>query len=82
MAGKINIEDRRVPIDSLYAICGQVEEAVYHALWERPLATNVWAMVKGKLQKCAAILQNFHLLARQMKGKLTGNKMEIWVIVA
>uniref|UniRef100_A0A7N2R2L2 Protein kinase domain-containing protein n=1 Tax=Quercus lobata TaxID=97700 RepID=A0A7N2R2L2_QUELO len=65
--------------------CGpplSVEEAVYHALWECPLATNVWAMVKGKLQKCAAILQNFHLLARQMKGKLTGKKMEIWVIVA
>uniref|UniRef100_A0A7N2MP47 Uncharacterized protein n=1 Tax=Quercus lobata TaxID=97700 RepID=A0A7N2MP47_QUELO len=52
------------------------EESVCHALWECPLATNVWALVKGKLQKSSAVVQDFHSLARQMEDKLTGKEMD------
>ena len=44
-----NIAWRRLPIDPSCAICGQAEESVCHALWECSLATNIWAMVKGKM---------------------------------
>ena len=40
------------------------------------------ALVKGKLQKSSAVVQDFHFLARQMEDKLTGNEMEVWAMVA
>lgn len=79
---RANIVKRRLPIDPSCAICGQAEESVCHALWECPLATNVWALVKGKLQKSSAVVQDFHSLARQMEDKLTGKEMEVWAMVA
>ena len=79
---RANIARRRLPIDPSFAICGQAEESVCHALWECPLATNVWALVKGKLQKSSAVVQDFHSLARQMDDKLTGKEMEVWAMVA
>lgn len=66
---------------SLSAVCGQVDETVSHALWECPLA-YVWALVKGRLQKCGAVSQNFHLLDRQMEAKPTGKELELWAMVA
>ena len=79
---RANIVKRRLPIDPSCAICGQAEESVCHALWECPLAINVWALVKGKLQKSLAVVQDFHSLARQMEDKLTGKEMEVWAMVA
>ena len=55
---------------------------VTHALWECPLARNVWTLVRGKLQKCEAVAPNFHLLARQMVAKLTGLELELGAMVA
>ena len=40
------------------------------------------ALVKGKLQKSSAVVQDFHSLARQMEDKLTGKEMEVWAMVA
>ncbi|XP_075655192.1 uncharacterized protein LOC142625413 [Castanea sativa] len=79
---RANLARRRVLIEPLCAICGQAEETVSHALWECPIARNVWAMVRGKLQKCGARIQTFHLLARQLMEKLTREEQELWAMVA
>ncbi|XP_075670149.1 uncharacterized protein LOC142639906 [Castanea sativa] len=79
---RANLFRRKIPINPLCAICGQVDETIAHALWECPLARNVWALVRGKLQKCGVMAPNFHLLARQMVAKLTGPELELWAMVA
>ena len=46
---RANLARRRLPIDPRCEIYRHEEETVCHVLWECPLATNVWALVKGKL---------------------------------
>ena len=79
---RANLFRRKIPIDPLCTVCGQVDETMTHALWECPLARNVWALVRGKLQKCGAAAPNFLLLARQMVAKLTGPELELWAMVS
>ena len=82
LPAQANLFRRKVPIDPLCTVCGQVDEMVTHALWECPLARNVWALVRGKLQKCEVVAPNFHLLPRQMVAKLTGLELELWAMMA
>ena len=79
---RANLFRRKIPINPLCTVCGQVDETVTHTLWECPLARNVWALVRGKLQKCGAAAPNFHLLARQMVAKLMGPELELWAMVS
>ena len=65
-----NLCRMRVLVDPSCTICRQHDETVAHVLWECSLARNVWAMVKGKFQKCNSKAQNFYTLARQMEEKL------------
>ncbi|KAK9988760.1 hypothetical protein SO802_028999 [Lithocarpus litseifolius] len=60
----------------------KAEESVCHSLWECPFPTNVWALVRGKMQKSSAVVQKFHSLARLMEDRLTGKEMEVWAVVA
>ena len=78
---RANLYRRKVPIDPLCSICGQTDETVGHALWECPMARNVWAMAQRRLQKCGIVAQNFYRLVRQLEGKLTGKEMETWATV-
>ena len=79
---RANLFRRKIPINPLCTVCGQVDETVTHTLWECPLARNVWTLVRGKLQKCGAAAPNFHLLARQMVAKLMGPELELWAMVS
>lgn len=38
-------------LDSRCTLCGQHDETTTHILWDCPFARNVWALVRGKLQK-------------------------------
>ena len=42
---KANLFHKKVLVDPLCSICGQVVETTAHILWECPLAHNVWALV-------------------------------------
>ena len=64
------------------AIGQQHDETVAHVLWECPLARNVWAMVREKLQKCNSEAPNFYTLARKMEEKLPKKDLEVWAIVS
>ena len=61
---RTNLYCKKVPIDPLCSICGQTDETVRHALWECPMARNVWAMAQGRLQKCGVVVQSFYHLVR------------------
>ena len=77
-----NLCRRRVPVDPTCTICQQHDETVAHALWECPLARNMWAMVRGKLKKCNSEAPNFYTLARQLEEKLPKKDLEEWAMVS
>ena len=79
---RANLYRRKIPIDPLCSICGQTDETVGHALWECPMARNVWAVAQGRLQKCGIEAQSFYRLVRQLEEKFTGKEMENWATVA
>ena len=73
---------REIPLDPACAICNQHDETVAHALWECPMARNVWAMVAGKLQKRNSVAEDFYSLVRELMAVLTSNEVEVWAIVS
>ena len=72
---KENLHSRRVKVEPRYDICCQQPESTSHFLWECPLAWNVWAISKGRVQKCSNQVQDFFQLFRMLKGKLTKTEM-------
>ena len=79
---RANLAHRRVPIDPKCAVCGSSDETVLHILWQCPLAWNVWALVKGKLQKCDSSARTFFNLAQTLKERLSHKEFELWAMVA
>ena len=69
---RANLYRRKVPIDLLCSICKLIDETVGHALWECPLAENVWAVARGRLQKCVVTAQSIFLLVRDLEEKFMG----------
>ena len=58
--------------------CCQQPETNSHLLWECPMARNVWAILKGRVQKCSNQVQEFFHLFRMPKDKLTMKELEQW----
>ena len=79
---RANLARRRVPIDPKCAVCGSSDETILHILWQCPLARNVWALVKGKLQKCDSSARMFFNLAQTLKERLSRKEFELWAMVA
>ena len=61
-----NLHTKRVHVASTCSVCNQQAEIGVHILWECPFARNVWALVKGKIQKSSAVVPDFFLLTRSM----------------
>lgn len=79
---RANLQKRKVTVDPHCTICRHHEETVSHILWECPLARNVWALVRGKLQKCQVHAAEFFLLVRALMDMLTRKDMEQWAITS
>lgn len=77
-----NLCQRKIPVDPAYAVCHHHDETVAHALWDWPMAGNVWAMVRGKLQKRSSAVEEFYSLVRELMNVLTIEEMEVWAIVS
>ena len=69
-------------MDPICTVCRQHEETTRHILWECPLARNVWALVRGRIQKTSSSEASFFLLTRQMMERLSGKEFEIWAMTA
>ena len=79
---RANLACRRVPIDPKCVVCGSSDKTVLHILWQCPLTRNVWALVKGKLQKCESSARTFFSLAQNLKERLSYKEFELWTMVA
>ena len=75
---KDNLQHRRVKVDSRCDVCCQQPEKNSHLLWECPMARNVWAISKGRVQKCSNQVHDFFHLFRTLKDKLTTKELEQW----
>lgn len=81
-ATRANLYMKRVQLNPSCAVCNHQSETVEHILWECPFAHNVWAMVRGKIQKSSAVAPDFFPLTRQMMQRLPRPKMEHWAMIA
>ena len=64
------------------AICQQHDETVAHTLWGCPLARNIWALVKGNMQKRSAEVEDFYILVRELMVVLKTKELEVWATVS
>ena len=78
---KANLFHKKVLVDPLCSVCGQVDETTVHILWECPLARNVWVLVWGRIQKTNSSTTSFFLLTRQMMERLSKKELEMWTMV-
>ena len=77
-----NLHRKKLQIEPLCMVCHQHRETVCHALWECPLARNVWGLVNGKIQKSKAYATDFFLLTWSMLERLPKDEMERWTTTA
>ena len=75
---KDNLQHRRVKVDSRCDVRCQQPEKNSHLLWECPMARNVWAISKGRVQKFSNQVHDFFHLFRTLKDKLTTKELEQW----
>ncbi|KAK9989399.1 hypothetical protein SO802_029638 [Lithocarpus litseifolius] len=75
-----NLHRRRVDVEPHCEICHHRAETVSHILWECPLARNVWAIFKGKAQKCSNTATDFFILFHQMQLKMDQHELESWAV--
>ena len=76
-----NLHTKRVHVASTCSVCNQQAETGVHILWECPFARNVWALVKGKIQKSSAVVHDFFLLTRSMMQRLTRDELTEWAMI-
>ena len=79
---RVNLQRRKVQVNPKCGICGQQDETTSHVLWECPFAQCTWSHVPGKIQKSNSIASCFHLLTRQMIGRLPKKELEVWAIIS
>ena len=77
-----NLHRRKVNVEVVCGLCKQKPETTRHILWECPLTRNVWALVKGKIQKCINEARDFFLLFGFMVQSLDQRDLERWATVA
>lgn len=71
-----NLSRRKVSVKPHCEFCCQSSESVGHLLWECPFARNVWAMCRGKLQKCSNEAHEFFNLIKLLVKKLPQLELE------
>uniref|UniRef100_A0A7N2MKP0 Reverse transcriptase zinc-binding domain-containing protein n=1 Tax=Quercus lobata TaxID=97700 RepID=A0A7N2MKP0_QUELO len=57
-------------------------ETVAHVLWKCPFTRNVWALVRGQVQKCSNDVVDFFLLFKHMQETLEPSELDRWAITA
>ena len=65
-----NLCRRKVQVKATCELCCQEPETVAHILWKCLFARNVWALVRGRVQKCSNDMVGFFLLFKHMQETL------------
>ena len=74
---RVNLCQRKVPVDPACGICQQHGKTVAHALWSCPMARNVWALVADKLKKRSSEAEDFYVLVRELMAMLSTKELEV-----
>ena len=53
-----------------------------HVLWSCPFARNVWALIRGRVQKCSNEVDDFFLLFKKMQTVLEEADLDRWAVTA
>ena len=77
-----NLHRRKVMVDPQCEICCQKSESVGHILWECPLARNVWAICRGKIQKCPNDARELFALFRMLVDRLPQLELDRWATIS
>ena len=77
-----NLWRGKVRIEAMCDICQQEQETTSHVLWTCPFAWNVWAFMRGRVQKCSNEVDNFFLLFKKMQTALEANDLDRWAVTA
>ena len=71
---------RKVQVKATCEFCRQEPETVAHVLWKCPFARNVWALVRGRVQKCSNDVVDFFLLFKHIQETLEPSELDRWAI--
>ena len=77
-----NLHFQKTKIDPQCEFCCQQLESIAHLLWECPFSRNVWALCRGKIQKCSNNAQDIFMLFRWLIDKLSQLELERWAVIA
>ena len=73
-----NLNHRRMGVDLTCVMCKKEPETTSHVLWTCPFARNVWALVRGRIQKSSNGVDEFLLQFRQMQSKVSKQELKLW----
>ena len=65
-------------VDLTCVMCKKEPETTSHVLWTCPFARNVWALVRGRIQKSSNGVDEFLLQFRQMQSKVSKQELKLW----
>ena len=60
----------------------QEPETTSHMLWTFRFARNVWALIRGWVQKCSNEVDDFFLLFKKMQTALEVDDLDRWAVTA
>ena len=60
----------------------QKQQTTSHVLWPCLFARNVWALIRGRVQKCSNEVNDFFLLFKKMQIALEEEDLDRWAVTA
>ena len=77
-----NLHRRKLHVEPGCGFCCQNSETAEYVLWTCNFAKNVWALCRGKLQKCSNAATDFFSLFRLLVDRLECDELEKWATVS
>ena len=77
-----NLHRRKLHMEPGCGFYCQNSETAEHVLWTCPFARNVWALCRGKLQKCSNVATDFFSLFQLLVDRLECDELKKWATVS
>ena len=77
-----NLHRRKLHVEPMCGFCCQNSKTAEHVLWTCPFARNVWALCRGKLQKCSNVAIDFFSLFQLLVDRLECDELKKWAMVS
>ena len=67
-------------IEATCEFCRNEPETVTHVLWSYPFARNVWALIRGRVQKCSNEAEDFFLMFKHLQHVVESADLDRWAV--